>query len=192
MALQIISPPAIEPISLQEAKDHLRLDFNDDDSLIESLLIPAARQFAEDYTHRALITQTLEYSLDDFTKTIKLPKPPLKYVISINYQDLTQTIVTLDPTQYQAYPEDTPAIICQSYGTIWPVALPVKNAIKIRYIAGYGNPQDIPATLRAAMLLIIGHLYENREENTIASGTIQTLPMGVKSLLNPHRLVSFS
>ena len=65
MAVKLITPPALEPISLQEAKAHLRVDFGDDDDYI-SALITAARDFAEGFTRRAFLTQSWLLALDHF------------------------------------------------------------------------------------------------------------------------------
>ena len=95
MRLKLITAPAAEPISLEGAKNHLKVDGAEDNALI-SALITTARQFAERDTKRAFITQTWKIYLDSVPTEIEIPKPPLQSVESIKTISMVESIVDLD------------------------------------------------------------------------------------------------
>lgn len=75
-------------------------------------------------------------------------------------------------------------------GASWPVGeLRVVNGVRVRFEAGYGGAGDVPRGVRQAVLLLVGALYENREEVVVAQGvTVMALPFGARALLGPHRV----
>lgn len=181
--------PLIEPITLQEAKDHLNFDGSLDDALIE-FIIKTAREMVENLTGRALITRTLELTTDCFSDVMELPKPMLQSVPNVTYIDTNGAAQTLSTSVYDVDVKSTPGAVRLAYGQSWPSIRSVYNAVTITYTAGYGdNAQDVPSPLRSAMLLIIGHLYENREATAPIS--ISEVPMSVKFLIAPYRIYNF-
>jgi uncharacterized phiE125 gp8 family phage protein len=199
MPLKLITSPVAEPITLAEAKLHLRVDVSDDDALIGAL-ITSARQAAEHEIGRALMLQTLELSLDSFsqetgnqcdrhTYRIVLPRPPLASVapvVSVKYLDTVGVLQTLDPSAYVIDDHSEPARLMPAYGTSWPSVRCQPNAVLIRYQAGYATAADVPAAIKSWMLLQIGAMYENRE--AVAAGmTVMALPF-VDRLLDPYRV----
>jgi len=164
--LTTVTSPELEPISLSDAKDHLRVDITTDDALIEGY-IAAAREYAENVTRRALITQTLEYVLDGWPSgvEIQLPRPPLQSVTSVKYVDDDDVEHTFAPSNYHAVTAGQPGRIVLGEDSSWPTDdLRPGGAITIRFVAGYGNdPEDVPRLIRQAMMMMIGLLYENRE-----------------------------
>lgn len=188
---RVLSPPLVEPISLEEAKKHLRImpDETDEDDLIASL-IAASRETTENLTGRALITRSLILALDAWPpeKEIRLPEPPVQSVTAIRYIDCTGVEQTLTPDYYILDTFAEPARILPAFGMAWPVTRNQVNAVQIEYKAGYGDTAGkIPKSLLSAMKLLIGTLYEFRE--TVVSGTIITeVPGAVKSLINPYRV----
>ena len=167
---------------------------NTEDTLLENL-IKVARQHCENFTGRALASQTLELVMDDFPcDKIELPMPPVKLIESIKYTDSDGDEVEWDDGNYIFYNSE-PAIIIPAYGISWPTFTPYEiGAVKIRFVAGYEISLTdasliIPEPIRQAMLLLIGHLYENREETT--GETLKNIPMGIQSLLYPYRIWSF-
>ena len=95
MPLQLVIPPAEEPVSLMDAKLHLRVDFDEDDTLIASL-ISAARQAAETLTGRQFGTARWKLVLDGFPRSaIALAKFPVQSVVAINYLDMNSLVQTM-------------------------------------------------------------------------------------------------
>lgn len=190
MQYKIITPPTTEPLTLGEAKQYLRLTdstiYEDtaEDATIAGLII-AAREYCENYTGRALMSQTIEAYLDRFPcGDIELPRPPLVSVTSVKYKDYTGAETTLTAETDYIVDVDSPVgQIVLPYGKTWPVAaLYTVNPIKIRYIAGYSLP---PKTMKLAMLLLTGHWYLNRE----AVGTAtQEIALATHNLLSQSRV----
>lgn len=190
MALKLITPPAEEPITLQEAKLHLRVDSNDDDTLITSL-ITSAREYCEDFLNRALITQTWDLTLDDWPDEdyIKVPLPPLQSVTSVTYYDTDNNATVMDAADYFVDDQSEPGRVHLAYGESWPsTTLRPANGVVVRFVAGYGNAANVPQKIKQAMLMLIGHWYENREASV--TGTVsREVEFAVNSLLWLDRVV---
>jgi uncharacterized phiE125 gp8 family phage protein len=152
-------------------------------------MITTAREYCENFTGRALATQTIEAYLDDFPceDYIELPRPPLQSVTSAKYKDSAGTETTMTvTTQYIVDTDSDVGRIVLPYGVSWPsfTAYSVLP-IKIRYIAGYYASNLIPASIKQAMLLLIGHWYANREAVGQVTGQME---FTVKALLSMYRV----
>jgi uncharacterized phiE125 gp8 family phage protein len=183
---QITTEPTIEPITLTEAKLHLRVDGTDDDALITSL-IKAARQLCEEYQNRAYITQTITWKLDGFPCEFTVPRPKLQSVTSIKYIDANGTQQTLVSSIYDVDIYSEPARIVLAYGQVWPLLRGDINSVEVIFKAGYGDTADkVPDRIKAAIKLLIGHLYEHRED--VSTLKHESVPFGVTSLLSVDRV----
>lgn len=175
MGLVLVTPPAVEPIALQEAKDHVVIDAASDDSIVEAL-ITTARQACEEATNRALIEQTWRYTRRCFPPAdcpMELPKPPLRSVTSIQYVDDAGTLQTLSSSLYVVDTDGEDGVVGHVrpvYGGEWPITRDEPNAVRVTFVAGYGGSEDIPLTLRHGMLELISEMYTHRE--AFFTGTI--------------------
>lgn len=179
--------PSVEPVSLAEAKAHLRVDVTDDDTLITAM-IQAAREYIEDATGRALINQTWRLSLNAWPEVdyIELPRPPLASVTSVAYTGSDGTAYTFSTGYYDVDTDSEPGRVALEYGDDWPsTTLAAVNPIQITYVAGYGaTSASVPEFLRQAILLLLGHWYENREGVIVGQGyTPLSVPFSVQSLV---------
>ena len=160
MAVSLLIPPAVEPVSLQEAKDHLRLDTNAHDALV-SMQIQAAREHVEMFTRRQLVTATYLLTLPVLVPVILLPYPPLHQVVSVEYRDPQGVLTVLPPT---AYTVDTSTEPGRLYLLTIPAYGAALDALQVTFEAGYGSSgSDVPGRLRAAILLLMADLYEHAE-----------------------------
>lgn len=185
--VQVSVPPAIEPVSLDEMKLHLRVDHDEEDSLIAAL-ITAAREQAEAFTNRAFIEQTLVMKLDTFPDVIKLPRPRLISLTSIAYLDGSGVSQTLSSSLYRVGSNHEPARITEAYGQSWPTSYDVEDAVTVTYKAGYGTATtSVPGSIKAAIKLIVESLYENRGELT-QGVTVSEIPMTSRALLAPFKV----
>lgn len=191
--LKLITPPATEPITVADAEAQSRWDMADEAALVEGY-IAAARQKAETYLRRPLITQTWELALDTFPGTlgaIKLPLPPLQSVTSITYIDTDGTLQTLDPALYKVDDSSEPARIVPAYGKTWPATRDEIAAVKVRFVCGYGDTaESVPMCVRQWLLLNVADYFENRETvqvgqrlafvdaKTLADGLLDAVPGG--------------
>jgi uncharacterized phiE125 gp8 family phage protein len=186
MQHKLITSPIQEPLTLTEVKLHLRIDSEDEDFLLASL-ISAAREHCENFTGRQFITATYEQYLNYFPREIVLPKSPLQTITSIKYTDENGILQTLAASYYSVI-DLNPGRITLAYGQQWPSTRCDYNTVIVKYVAGYGsNPNNVPASIREAMKLLIGNWYENRE--SVVVGTIVTkLPDAVEALLWANRM----
>lgn len=195
MALKLITAPLAEPLTLAEVKQHLRVDHTEEDGLI-AIYIRAAREHAERFLGRALVSQTWDLYLDAFpVNEIRIPLPPLRSVESIRYDDTAGEEQTVSTLEYYVDTANEPGWVVPDSTTTWPTTIDAVNAVRIRFVAGYAptadSPEDlasnVPWGIKAAMLLIIGNLYENRENNVVGVIT-NKLPHGAEWLLRPYRI----
>ncbi len=189
MPLKLITAPASEPVTLTEAKAHLRVTISDDDTLITSQ-ITMAREWVETYLRRALFTQTWELYLNEFPDCIELAYPPLQSVTWIKYIDTDGVEQTLDAAEYSVHTQNEPALIVEAYGKTWPSIRDELNAVAVQYVTGWDDVADIPSPIKSAILLLIGHLYEHRE-HAIAGVQVHELPLSIQNLLFPYRVLQF-
>ena len=179
---RVTTAPSVEPVLLADMKLHLRVDCTDDDDLITALIV-AARQWCEDYEHRAYITQTITAKLDWLPEKIILPKPRLQTVTSVKYLDTAGDQQTLSSGLYDVDIYREPGQITRGFNDSYPSIRSVVNTVEIIYVAGYGDAStDIPSKTIAAVKLLVAHLYENRVATTDVN--MIEIPLGVKNLLN--------
>ena len=187
MSLRILQEPAVEPVTLAEAKLHLRVDHNDEDALIQGL-IKLARQDIERMCTVALIEQSWSLALDYWPgRLFELPIWPVASLDGITWRDGAGQTQTVDPTIYAADFASRPARVALVEGANWPDGeLWPLGAVSIQFTAGFGaDGTAVPERYRQAMLLLIGHYYENREATLTGTGAnVQLLPFGVTALLS--------
>jgi len=182
----ISTAPSTEPITLAEAKLHLRVTSTVDDDLINSL-IQTAREYCELIAGRAYITQSITLKMDYFVESLELPRPPLISVTSVKYVDTAGDTQTLSSTYYTVDTVSEPGRLLLAYNKSWPTIRSVQQAVEVIFAAGYGDASSVPERVKSAMKLLIGHWYENREQ--VVVGTInKELDMAVKSLLAVDRI----
>lgn len=206
MPLQQLLPPDDEPVTLAEAKLHLRVIDTAEDSLI-TLLIGAARRYAEAYTGRSIITQRWRLVLDSFPgpsltgipfgrpyglpgHAVLLERGPVTKIDSIEYTAMDGTSQVMPAADYASDFSGPVARITPVFGKIWPITLPQIGAVRVNYTAGYGGDgEDVPEGIRHWILMRVGTLYENREELAhVKTGRIDPLPF-VDGLLDPYKAV---
>lgn len=191
-----------EPVTLAEAKAWARVEFNDDDSLISDIIQAARNDIEGPGLKRAVMLQSRCIYFMGFPWTggyynrlirsmgpnpwwlptaqgiIMLPYPPLQAVTSIQYVDPSSgTLLTIDPSTYLFTQNSTPGRVQPQYGSVWPLARPVIDAVQITYTCGYGQWEpDVPAAARLAMRSVIAATYENREA-FLDTGSLTPTPM---------------
>lgn len=190
--LKLVIAPAIEPVDLATAKDHLNVDFTDRDAYIQNLIV-TARQHVERETERALITQTWDMVFDMFPASsqtcIELAQTPLQSVTSVTYTDSSGASTVWPSTNYVVDDVTEPPRLMPAYGQTWPIAtLRPLAGVAIRMVVGYGvTAAAVPWPLKQAMLLLIGHWYLNREATAGASNLPRSVEFAVDALLGTYR-----
>lgn len=180
--------PTVEPVSLEEARKQVALPLNytaHDSELVH--LITAARQRAEAITGRQLCTATWDLYLEQFPadNIIRLPKPPLSSVTSITYVDLDGSPQTWSSANYVVSTSREPGVVRLAYGISLPSVRYQPDAIRVRYVAGYGGASAVPSALKAALLLTLAHWFDHRT-SVVVGTTSSAVPESAMSLLDHY------
>jgi len=188
MSSILFVPPAAEPLSLADAKAHLRVEHADDDGLIAAL-IAGARAHVEAQTRRALITQTWRHVRDAWPADgrIAVLPAPLQSLAAARVYDVEGNAQAIDLQTFVLDSVSAPGVV--SFPP-WSVPAPGRATvgIEIDTVVGYGDAAtDIPEPLRLAIRQLVAHWYENRGV-VAASGA--SLPVNVAELLAPYRVLS--
>ena len=185
MAYKLLVSPAIEPLTLADAKRQLNVDqdFTDDD-LVIARITTAARQYAETHTRSSFITQQWSLVLDGFAGCwssrglLFLEHGPVQSIDSITYLDMAGTLQTLPPADYATDLSGVRGRVQPRFGLVWPVTLPQIGAVTVNFTAGYGaTAASVPEGLVQWIMLRIGSLYAIREDVVTERGvTVAKLP----------------
>jgi uncharacterized phiE125 gp8 family phage protein len=168
--VRLATAPTTEPIDIDEAKEHLRVDHNADDALIDGL-IGSARVGCEQIARRAFLPQTWDLILDAWPtgNVIELPYPPLQSVSAITYVDSDEQSHTLSTADYGVDADSEPGRVYLKYGKSWPGGtLRPLAAIKVRFVAGYADADAVPWNYKVAIKLTLSAYYENRGDGDFA------------------------
>lgn len=181
MSYKITIPPTIEPISLEVAKLHLRIDGTIEDDYINNL-IQMGREFAENYCNRSLLSQTIETKVTCITEQgIVLPRGVIQSISTIKYKDENETEQTWGDSNYYLNTLHEPNILHLKKGTTTPYPT---DGYTITYVAGWTQESDVPAAIKQAILLTIGDMYENRQD------VKRTSTSAAQRLLMPYRFLT--
>lgn len=193
MALVLTAAPAVEPLTLGEAKAHLRVDTSDEDTLVSSL-ITAARVHIETATGRALITQSWSLYLDAWPDgdAVPLPLAPLASIDAVRIYDDQGVATTLSATDYFVDTVSQVPRLVRKNDQIWAPPGQVANGIEIAFTAGYSaNATNVPEPLRQAVRLLVAHWFETREP-VVLGDQANMVPTTVEALSAPYRRVRLS
>ncbi len=179
-SLKRATAPAVEPVTLAEAKAHCRVDASADDALIQGY-ITTAREWVEDYIDRSLVTQQLVMKLDAFPAEIELPRPPM--IASGTATAVTITYVTgeaggtatLSSSEYRVDRDATPGVIRTLYAGSWPSHLLDQNSVTVSWWAGYGDAASVPQRVKSAILMCVHELYEKRGDGAMPAAAMRLL-----------------
>jgi uncharacterized phiE125 gp8 family phage protein len=175
MGLTMSVPPTHEPVSLEQIRTDRRVTDESEESYM-MLLNAAARSYVEGATTRQLVDATYVFTLDTFPTEIRLPRPPLDSVTSVQYIDTDGATQTLAASVYTVLTDDLQeGRITLAYDQTWPTTRDVPNAVTVTFVAGYGTEADVPATFKKSILLLVGEMFEQRE-TIVTSGVVKQVP----------------
>ncbi len=175
--------PTVEPVTVQQAKQHVRVDKDDEDTKITDL-ITWARRTVEREVGVALVNTTFRMDLEYFPFEIVLPRPPLSSVTQVQYIDADGTTQTLGASIYQADTASQPGRIREADGQSWPTTGNYYRPVQVTYVAGHGAAaSNVPQEYKTAMYLLIDNMYEHR--GPVVTGTIASeLPLSLRWILS--------
>lgn len=189
MSLELIRPPAVEPVSIAEAKAHARIDTSEEDAIVASL-VTTSRLSIEAALGLGLVSQDWRIRLDAVPRSgvIELPMRPLAAVLAVRVRDAAGDAVALSAADYEVDAASVPPRIALSR------AVSVQSGVRLGWIeiditVGYGAAAtDVPAPIRQALLMLAAHWYEHREPVS-PGGAPHRIPDTVDALLAPYREV---
>jgi uncharacterized phiE125 gp8 family phage protein len=162
----LVTPPAALPVTLGTVKEHLRVDHDDEDNVITTM-IGAATAYLDGWSGilgRCLVTQTWAQSFDEFPggDTLRLPFPDVASV-TITYRDNDNLAQTFSASNYALATDTRSSRIVLADGASWPGTFPRPDAVTVSMVAGYGAPDDVPPILKHAIRSLAAAMYEGRE-----------------------------
>lgn len=180
--------PTSEPVTLAEARAHCRITTPDEDALLAAYIF-AARKHVEHHTGLLLMPQTVEMTLDAFPDSdyFELARAPVQSVSSVTYVDSAGSVQAWPAANYVVDQYRHRPALRLAYGAAWPTARAQPNAIVITFLAGFSviSPEWEP--IRQAMLMLVGHFFENREAVNVG-GSVNEYPLAVDALLSTFRI----
>ncbi len=184
MRVFVVTPPA-PVVTLEEAKRHLRVDGGDEDVLVQAYIDAATGHIdgPDGWLGRAIGKQVLEARFGSGCgASVRLPYPPFIELVSVSYLDADGVEQMADLGDLEAMGSD---LLPASGNWPWSAGTLRRDGVRVRYRAGY---EVVPGPLRAAILLMVGDLYRNRE--TVAATAMNAVSMStsVENLLAPFRV----
>lgn len=195
MNLVLKTPPAIEPLEVQEIKTFLRLDDVTDTSEdgYLSAIITAAREYCEAFQNRAYITQTWQMSFDYWpSRVIELPRGNLQTIDAVTYRNSAGIETTLTETeQYVVSTRGVSGRLSPPYAQHWPSFVPFPlDAVVIAFTCGHGDTvESVPQKAKQAIKLLVSHWYENRTPLSDTGKAPGEIAFAVSALLWQDRIV---
>ena len=203
--LQVTTAPTVEPLTMQEVKEYLRVEDNTDERVVRPF-IETARRLAEEHLGRTLMPTTYSLFLDTnndmddplwegmrtgadlnyYKNYIVLPRSPVTSVTSVSTFNDADTESTMASSKYYVDNVSEPARIVLRQGETFPTALRVANAIKVVYVSGYTSAYAVPEPIRMGMLQHIAYMYEHRGDMYEASSP---MPPIIKNLYAPYVII---
>lgn len=180
MLLSLVTPAATGPVSLADAKAHCRVDGSDEDALISALL-DAASVAVSEMSGRVLVAETWRMSVSGASGDLRLPKSPVQSITAITYYDRDGVEQAANVDDFFLFADEDRAILRPKDGKAWPSVQSREEALSVDFVAGY---DAVPSNLGQAVLLLVGHWYQNREA---VGQNVEELPLAVEAMVGISR-----
>lgn len=187
-AVELIDAPAITPVTVAEVKEQLRVEHTDDDALITRLIAAAvAYTDVKGSLGHAMISQKWgQWVGANPSQSVRLILGPVIQVNAVKYYDVDNVLQTDTLSNYEVIGTSFSSYVSPASGFAWPVTAQRPDAIRMEYTIGYGGATtDVPETIRHALMLLIGHWYDNRENS--GYDELSNIPFGYDAMIGMHR-----
>jgi uncharacterized phiE125 gp8 family phage protein len=187
IGLERLTAPAAEPVTLSEIKAHARIEYADDDALLNGL-ISAAREWLESYTGRSLLAQTWRLWLDVWPTTgVVLPKAPVQSISQVMLYAADNSSSVWNAAAYRLEQAAYPPRLILNDGQSWPAYGRLRDGISISFISGYSAAGTVPESLKLALKQLVTFWYEQRGD---INGQGEAVPSGIYALVAAFRVVN--
>lgn len=184
---KVITAAAANVLTTSEVKNHLKVDTTADDTLIDNLII-AATNSCQEYTNRFFMDTVITQYGDNWSDVAELFKSPVQSLLfNVKYYDPAGVLQTLDASKYTLDNISHPARLVEAPNESWPDIIDNLNAVEINYVVGTRLASDVDNAIKQALLLTIGHWYQNREA-VIVGRQVNEMPMSAKYLLDQYKI----
>lgn len=179
--------PVEAPITLAEAKMHLRVDGSDEDDYITALIAAAVSLLdGQGDLGRAMVTQTWQQWVGPSPASVRLLMGPFIALTAVDYYDTDSVLQSATLTDFEARLDGDFVRIHAKTGFSWPSTTSRNDAIRLTFTAGYGAASAVPDGLKHAIKLIVGHWYANRE--AASEVTLKDIPIAVDAIVGNERV----
>ncbi len=187
-ATTLVTAPADQPVTVPDVKRHLRIpDFEAGHDVWITRTIAAATDWFHNTTGRQLVSATRDHFLDCFPagrRPLELPYSPVASITSISYTDTDGGADTF--TDFSLLSGHEPGVIVPTFSNTWPATRYIEQAVTVRFVCGYGDLLDVPSAVKAGLLMLIGHWFNNREEGSTLH--VREIPLGAKNIAEQYRV----
>jgi uncharacterized phiE125 gp8 family phage protein len=166
MTTTIVTPPTVEPVTLDEFLKHARISTSAENAYFETR-ITAAVEAAESVTRSRCITQTWDDSFDTFADTLCLAQQPVQSITSVTYTNTDGDPTVVAATVYELGQRHGLSFVRLKFEQVWPTDVRLHpDSVVVQYVAGYGLAVDVPTRIKQAIELYTSHFNEMREGET--------------------------
>lgn len=187
-ALELIEAPATTPITLGEVRSQLRVESFDDDTLLGRLINTAVAytDVTGSLGHAMISQKWAQWFGPNLSQSVRLQLGPVTQVHAVKYYDENGDLQTDTLNNYEVTGTSFNTLVGPKEGFSWPTTAQRSDAIRIEYTIGYGEtPSTVPETIRHALMLLVGHWYDNREQSVMDE--LSNIPFGYEQLIAMHR-----
>ena len=189
--LRVTEPPVGDVLTLREIKAQInQADAVTRDDLLLMRLAKRAAEDIEQWTNRALLTQTVQFTMDWQPPAVMLPRNPVQRVKRYEYLDSAAVWQEFDQVKYALHNDREPAIIELNPGQQWPSSTASRRGkVRITYVAGFGDDASaIPETLLGCILRLTETYYRFRGADEMPDG----LAWAIESWSVPDEFANYS
>lgn len=188
MIPKLTTPPSDYPVTLAQIKAHGVVCESDDDLLLDGLL-RAAVSHLDGYSGilgRCIVNQEWSQDFACWAPCLRLPFPDVS-AVSVSYVDIDGSDQVVSSSDYEIGADPNGSFVRFGYGFSWPNLNTDRIApITVTMTAGYGDPKEVPWSLKVAIMQLVAHWYENRE----ATGKAEQVPLAFTALIAPYRRIT--
>ena len=175
----LITAAATEPLTMTEVKTHLGLpSANNDFDAQLSALIETARRFFEEWTNRQIVSATWDFTFDAFPvgrQPLLVPRSPIQSITSVTYTDADGNSTTWSSSNYTVDVAFEPGRVFPVFNGVWPVARGIEGALVVRAVCGYGTAAQVPASVKACLLMLVDDWFNERDGSGKVGPTAERL-----------------
>lgn len=187
MTLVRVTAPVASPVSLADAKAHLRVDGSAEDAYIQSLIDAAVSMVDGDgLLGRAMVTQTWAKWVSQNPGVVRLSMGPFIALTDVSYYDTDNVLQAATLTDFDVRVDGDFVNVRPKKDKVWPGAYIRDDAIKLTFTAGFGAASDVPVDIIHAIKLMVAHWHQHRE--AVSGERLMDIPLGVDALIGRHRV----